>query len=261
MRAISRRIGIEAGEDDRFRRVVDDEVDAGGQLQRADVASFAADDAALHVFAGEVDDGDRVLGDVVGGHALDGHAEDLAGLEVAELVGLGLDALDDAAPRRAWPRSRCRGSARAWLPRSVRPETCSSLWRCASISSPSSPSRCLQRLLAVADGAVALLDLGHARVELLRLLVEVLFLLLQAPLADLQLVVALLRLAVEVRPHLQKFFFGLEVGFLGLATRRPCGRPRGCGRRSGALRRAARRHVCGKRRPRWRRGRLPRPAR
>ena len=71
---------IEAGEDDRFRRVVDDEVDAGGQLERADVASLAADDAALHVFAREIDDGDRVLGDVVGGHALDGHAEDLLGL-------------------------------------------------------------------------------------------------------------------------------------------------------------------------------------
>src|SRR5207237_10523863 len=33
---------IEAGEDDGFRRVVDDEVDAGGQLERAAVATFAA---------------------------------------------------------------------------------------------------------------------------------------------------------------------------------------------------------------------------
>ena len=41
---------IEAGEDHRFRRVIDDEVDAGGKLQRADVASFAADDPSLHVF-------------------------------------------------------------------------------------------------------------------------------------------------------------------------------------------------------------------
>src|SRR3954462_6533848 len=39
-----------------------------------------------------------------------------------------------------------------------------------------------QRLLAVADGAIAFLDLGNARVELLRFLVEVLFLLLQATL-------------------------------------------------------------------------------
>ena len=40
---------VEAGEDDRVGRVVDDEVDAGEVLQRADVAALAADDAALHV--------------------------------------------------------------------------------------------------------------------------------------------------------------------------------------------------------------------
>ena len=42
--------GIEAGEDHCLRRIVDDEIDAGGQLQRADVATFAADDPAFHVF-------------------------------------------------------------------------------------------------------------------------------------------------------------------------------------------------------------------
>src|SRR5205807_10151844 len=58
---------VEAGEDDRFRSVVDDEIDARGQLQRADVAPFAADDAAFHVLAWEIDDRDRVLGDIVRG--------------------------------------------------------------------------------------------------------------------------------------------------------------------------------------------------
>ena len=86
---------IEAGEDDRLRRVVDDQVDAGRQLERADVASLAADDAALHVLAREVDHADRVLGHVVRRHALDRHAEDLARALVAELVRLGLDPLDD----------------------------------------------------------------------------------------------------------------------------------------------------------------------
>src|SRR4051812_49788401 len=42
---------IEAGEDDRFRRVVDDQVDARRQFERADVAAFASDDAALEVVA------------------------------------------------------------------------------------------------------------------------------------------------------------------------------------------------------------------
>ena len=50
---------VEAGEDHRVRRVVDDEVDAGEVLQRADVAALAADDAALHVVGGELDDARR----------------------------------------------------------------------------------------------------------------------------------------------------------------------------------------------------------
>ena len=39
---------VEAGDDDRVRRVVDDDVDTGRQLERADVSPFAPDDAALH---------------------------------------------------------------------------------------------------------------------------------------------------------------------------------------------------------------------
>ena len=40
---------IEAGEDDGLRGVVNDEIDAGNLLERADVAAFASDDAALEV--------------------------------------------------------------------------------------------------------------------------------------------------------------------------------------------------------------------
>ena len=47
---------VERREDDRVRRVVDDEVDAGQMLERADVAALAADDPALHVVGGELDD-------------------------------------------------------------------------------------------------------------------------------------------------------------------------------------------------------------
>ena len=42
---------VERGQDDRRGRVVDDEVDAGDVLERADVAPLAADDPALHVVA------------------------------------------------------------------------------------------------------------------------------------------------------------------------------------------------------------------
>src|SRR5207248_3645872 len=47
---------VERGEDDGLRRVVDDEVDAGQVLERADVAALAPDDPALHVVGRELDD-------------------------------------------------------------------------------------------------------------------------------------------------------------------------------------------------------------
>jgi hypothetical protein len=40
---------VERREDDRVRCVVDDEVDTGEVLERADIASLPADDPALHV--------------------------------------------------------------------------------------------------------------------------------------------------------------------------------------------------------------------
>jgi len=62
---------IEAGDDDRLGGVVDDDVDAGGQFEGADVASLAPDDPALHVVAREVHHRDGALGDVFGGITLD----------------------------------------------------------------------------------------------------------------------------------------------------------------------------------------------
>ena len=47
--------GVEAADDDHAGRVVDDHVDAGGLFEGADVAAFAADDAALHFVAGNID--------------------------------------------------------------------------------------------------------------------------------------------------------------------------------------------------------------
>ena len=90
-RATSRRTGSKPGQDDGLGRVVDDQVDAGGLLEGADVATLAADDAALHLVAGEVDDADRVLGGVVRGHALHRGDDDLAGLVVGLLAGASLD--------------------------------------------------------------------------------------------------------------------------------------------------------------------------
>ena len=105
---------VEARQDDGARRVVDDQVDAGGLLEGADVPPLAADDAALHVVAGQVDDRDGGLDGVLGGAALDGLGDDgvravgglLArlGLEPLDQVGgvasrVGLDLLEQHLPR------------------------------------------------------------------------------------------------------------------------------------------------------------------
>ncbi len=82
---------VEARQHDRVGRVVDDEVDAGEVLQRADVAALAADDAALHVVGGELDDGDGRLGRVTGGDPLHHDGEDVADAAVGVALGLLLD--------------------------------------------------------------------------------------------------------------------------------------------------------------------------
>ena len=63
-------IGIETRQDDRARRIVDNEIDAGRQLEGADVAPLAADDAALEIVAREIDHRHRGLDGVLGGRAL-----------------------------------------------------------------------------------------------------------------------------------------------------------------------------------------------
>jgi hypothetical protein len=205
--------GIEAGEDDRFRRVVDDEVDAGRQLERADIAALAADDAALHVLAREVDDGDRILRDVIRGHALDGHAEDLLGLLVAQLGGFTLDALDDV---RGFELGLVLHAMDQLALRLLGGEA-GDLLELVALRVDELVELALFRVdafLAVVEGAVALLDLGDAGVDLLGLLVEALFLLLEALLDGFDLVATLLRLLVELRAHLEELFLRLQIGFL-----------------------------------------------
>ena len=86
---------VEAGQEHRFRGVIDDEVDTGHRLEGADVTALAADDAALHLVPGQVQDGDDGLAGLLGGHALDGQRDDLAGPLLAFRPGLVLDVPDD----------------------------------------------------------------------------------------------------------------------------------------------------------------------
>ena len=85
---------VEAREHDRLRRVVDDHVDAGEVLERADVATLAADDAALHVVGGQLDHRDGRLGRVARGGPLDADRDDVAHAPIGLLARLVLDDAD-----------------------------------------------------------------------------------------------------------------------------------------------------------------------
>src|SRR5436190_1508551 len=70
---------VERREDDRLRRVVDDEVDAGEVLERADVAALPPDDPALHVVGGKLDDRHRRFGGVAGRDTLQRVGDEVPG--------------------------------------------------------------------------------------------------------------------------------------------------------------------------------------
>ena len=89
---------VETRDDHGLRRVVDDDVDPGEGLQRADVAALSADDPALHVVARERDRGHRVLRGVLRRVPLEGHRDDRPGLLVGPFAGLDL-VLADLAVR------------------------------------------------------------------------------------------------------------------------------------------------------------------
>jgi hypothetical protein len=86
---------VEAGQQHRLGGVVDDQVDAGGLLERPDVAALAADDPALHVVAGQVHDRHDRLAGLFRREPLDGTGDDLAGLDLALVLGLALDVAND----------------------------------------------------------------------------------------------------------------------------------------------------------------------
>ncbi len=86
--------GVEAAQDDRFGGVVDDDFDARRSLQGANVATLAADDAALHLVAVDVEHRDGILDGGLGGDALNRGDDDALGLFRGGQLGL-LDRLVD----------------------------------------------------------------------------------------------------------------------------------------------------------------------
>ncbi len=82
---------VEAADEHRLGGVVDDEIDASGLLQGADVAALAADDAALHLVRGDGHHGHGHLGGVVDHDALDGGDHDVASTFLGRLTSGALD--------------------------------------------------------------------------------------------------------------------------------------------------------------------------
>ena len=83
--------GVERGDHDRLRRVVDDQIDAERLLERADVPPLAPDDPPLHVVRRQRHGGDEPLRDVVRRAPLDGGGEDFAGAAIRILLNFRLD--------------------------------------------------------------------------------------------------------------------------------------------------------------------------
>jgi hypothetical protein len=94
MRAISRRRGVETGEDHGVGCVVHQQFHAGDRFEGADVAPFAPDDAALDLVRGQHNLGDGALVAQLQARALHGTQQDLAGLLVGVQAGLLADLVE-----------------------------------------------------------------------------------------------------------------------------------------------------------------------
>src|SRR5204863_2702850 len=84
---------VEAREHHRGRRLVDDDVDPGELLERADVAPVAADDPALHLVAWKLDEARGVVAGVLRGKPLHRDGQDVACSALGLVTRLALDLL------------------------------------------------------------------------------------------------------------------------------------------------------------------------
>jgi hypothetical protein len=222
---------VEAREHDGLGGVVDDAVDAGDGLERADVAPLAADDAALHVVGRQRHDGHRGLGHVI--------RRRCAGCSGRGCCARG--GRPRAAPRprpgaRAWP---CRdaprprpasGAARAPAPGSGR--RCARERRSPPVAASAPRSRRSRRWprgrAATARGAPA-----RPRVGL-----ELLLALDHALLERRDLCTPVAQLGLDLGAHAVGLFFGLETRLLEEAS---------ASRRASRTRRSASRSAAGQR--------------
>ena len=77
---------FKAGDCDRLRRVVDDQIHAGQHFNRTNVASFPAYDAAFHLVIGQGNHTDGHFSHLIRGTALNGLCDNLSGPLLALLL-------------------------------------------------------------------------------------------------------------------------------------------------------------------------------
>ena len=202
---------LEAGDGDRLRRVVDDEIRAGQRLQRADIASLAPDDTTLHLVVGQGHHADGDLRHVVGGAALDGGRHDLAGALIRLVLGTGLDLLD--LQRRLVGDLGLHLGDEVFL-RLIRGEAGNALQHLGLAALDE-----LDLLLLLVQGGVLLGKGFFLLLDHLGLVVEILFLLLQTAFLLLLLGAAFLDFLLVLAAVFQNLFFCFEECFSLLVFR------------------------------------------
>ena len=79
---------VKPREDNCFRSIIDDKIDAGHCLDRADISSFTTDDPSLHLIVRKLNDRNRRLCNVIYGASLNRTYDDLSGFLFRIVLGL-----------------------------------------------------------------------------------------------------------------------------------------------------------------------------
>src|SRR5271166_1829751 len=85
---------IVTGNDERLGSIIDDDIDAGGSFDRADVAPLPADDAAFHVVRGKRKHCDGTLDYPFAGEPFDRDRDDAFGTAISFFAGFFFDHTD-----------------------------------------------------------------------------------------------------------------------------------------------------------------------
>ena len=86
--------GIKTGNNNRFRSIIDNQVNTSQGFQGSDVAAFPADDPAFHLVVRQIHHGNRSFSHVVCGATLDGRGNNIPGLHVRFIFRLLLHVLN-----------------------------------------------------------------------------------------------------------------------------------------------------------------------